>query len=396
MSHFTVLVIGNNAEKQLAPFQENNMGDCPESYMTFHDRETECLEEYETKTRTMVVNPEGGYWDTFDNRFRVKGSFGIGSSTYKVPDNYEKKEVPMKELYATFDEFMKEYHGYNERDEKTGKYGYWENPNAKWDWYELGGRWTGFFKVKRQKLNLLGTDKIFDSFMGFTSSEMENFVEMYKKEPKKFFKLVSKYDGKAEDIVIKVKQIAEYVDEMFITPAHKKGRPGLMTKSAKDGYGDSLMKKHIDIEGMRNEAEQKAAEQYDKVIKIIGHLPVNETWESLVEKVKNETMTIEDAREFYRNQPRIKALRESDDKDMVWVEADDFLISREQYLTNARNSALSTFAVIKDGKWYEKGEMGWWAIVSNAKEQSDWDAEFSKLFDEASDDTLFSIYDCHI
>lgn len=28
-------------------------------------------------------------------------------------------------------------------DEKTGKRGYWENPNAKWDWYQIGGRWNG-------------------------------------------------------------------------------------------------------------------------------------------------------------------------------------------------------------------------------------------------------------
>lgn len=30
-------------------------------------------------------------------------------------------------------------------DEATGKRGYWENPNAKWDWYEVGGRWDGHF-----------------------------------------------------------------------------------------------------------------------------------------------------------------------------------------------------------------------------------------------------------
>lgn len=54
--HFTVLVVGDNPDKLLAPYQENNMGTCPEEYL----------------------NEEG--W----------------------------------------------------------------NPNSKWDWYVLGGRWDGF------------------------------------------------------------------------------------------------------------------------------------------------------------------------------------------------------------------------------------------------------------
>lgn len=33
MSHFTVMVFGDDAEKQLAPFQENNMGDCSEQHL---------------------------------------------------------------------------------------------------------------------------------------------------------------------------------------------------------------------------------------------------------------------------------------------------------------------------------------------------------------------------
>ena len=29
-----------------------------------------------------------------------------------------------------------------------------------------------------------------------------------------------------------------------------------------------------------------------------------------------------------------------------------------------------------DGVWHERGEMGWWAMVSNEKSEKDWDAEF--------------------
>ena len=36
-------------------------------------------------------------------------------------------------------------------DKTTGRKGYWRNPNAKWDWYELSGRWRGVLKLKDGK-----------------------------------------------------------------------------------------------------------------------------------------------------------------------------------------------------------------------------------------------------
>lgn len=32
-------------------------------------------------------------------------------------------------------------------DEATGKRGYWQNPNAKWDWFVIGGRFCGMLKA---------------------------------------------------------------------------------------------------------------------------------------------------------------------------------------------------------------------------------------------------------
>ena len=48
------------------------------------------------------------------------------------------------------------------------------------------------------------------------------------------------------------------------------------------------------------------------------------------------------------------------------------------------------------GKWYQRGEMGWWAIVTDAKEHYDWDAEFERLMETLPDDTLLTLVDCHI
>ncbi len=57
---------------------------------------------------------------------------------------------------------------------------------------------------------------------------------------------------------------------------------------------------------------------------------------------------------------------------------------------------LSTFAVLKDGEWFERGEMGWWGIAHNKKDEELWKSELNKLVHDLPDETLISIYDCHI
>ena len=39
-------------------------------------------------------------------------------------------------------------------DPATGKKGWISNPNAKWDWYEVGGRWSGLLKLKEGRIGI--------------------------------------------------------------------------------------------------------------------------------------------------------------------------------------------------------------------------------------------------
>lgn len=140
MSHFSVAIISktpDEVEKLLAPYQENNMGDCPKEYLEFYSIEEEYLEKYQTDTVTKVKMPDGRLLYPWDDEFRVPGTIGYGSNTHKVPEGmgYEKIEIKFSELYPTFEEYMKDFCGYKERDPETGKYGYWENPNKKWDYW---------------------------------------------------------------------------------------------------------------------------------------------------------------------------------------------------------------------------------------------------------------------
>jgi hypothetical protein len=291
MSHFTVLVIskpGEDPEKFLEPFQENNMGDCPPEYMEFNDR------------------------------------------TEELKKEYEEEDAETKEKYPTFEKYAEEYNGY--KVDENGRYGYWGNPNAKWDWYQLGGRWTGYFKAKE--------------------------------------------------------------GAMIVT-----GSPGLLTPSPESGWGDQFAKKDIDFAFMRKEAEDKAGEFYDKVMKIIGDLPPIQTWEHVRETLFPDN--IEKAREYYHDQPRKKALADFDKAngthDFIFMDLEEFNdVSKEAYMKNAGDASFVPFAVLKDGKWYEKGQMGWWASVSNEKDKGEWNAEVAKMIEELEDDMVLSVYDCHI
>jgi hypothetical protein len=55
-----------------------------------------------------------------------------------------------------------------------------------------------------------------------------------------------------------------------------------------------------------------------------------------------------------------------------------------------------TFAVVKDGEWYEKGNMGWWAIVSDEKKEKAWHKEFHSLLKGLPKKTVVTLVDAHI
>lgn len=169
MSHFSVAVrvpgsvalskVESHVRAMLIPYKESGCGDDdpPElkKHLEFHDTEDEYKAEYETEGVEMVELPDGGHV-TWDERFRVSGSFGTGSDTHKVPDGLRTVEVKHKDRYASLEVFAKEWHGTAERDPKTKRFGYWQNPQKKWDWYQIGGRWSGKFRVRPASVVIMG------------------------------------------------------------------------------------------------------------------------------------------------------------------------------------------------------------------------------------------------
>lgn len=153
MSHFAVAVISKHpedVERLLAPYQENNMGDCPREFLEFVDAEREEKEVYETKFARRIQTPDGKLLSPWDKAFlKEEKEFGSTRDDYLIPPDCKEVLVSYKELYPTFEQYMRDCCGYNEPDPETGRFGYWENPNARWDYWLIGGRFRGLLKASR-------------------------------------------------------------------------------------------------------------------------------------------------------------------------------------------------------------------------------------------------------
>jgi len=234
MSHFTVMVLGNDQEKQLAPFDENLN-----------------VPRYIKYTREQLIEKERKEIQDYKNGFYAK--YLEDKEKYRSNCsneghlNYLENEFPAK---LNFNDEQRYQEGIKyEEPENIGENGeiYSEcNPNSKWDWYQLGGRWAGQLKIK---------------------------------------------------------QGAEYEQPNF-------------------SWGWSEAEKQEVLQERRcDSALKKDIENIDEII---------------------------------------------------------------------------CYALIKDGKWYERGQMGWFGMGRNEKDENAWDEEFKKLIADLPDDTLISIYDCHI
>lgn len=353
MSHFTVLVIGDDPEKQLAPYHEFECTGDNNEYVQNVIETGDAREEYESATRDYLVAPDGTEYNAYDSRFYVekKGDGILPERVRVIPEGYVLKEdVPVKDK-ESFSTWAMDYYGREvvksgELPDTDGehKYGWIEvneagevteivrrtNPNAKWDWYLLGGRWTGFFKMKEHQQGQVG-------------------------------------------------------------------RPGIMTEQAEEGRADASLKRYIDIEGMRDEAAAKARAQYRRFHELVGDAPRPAEWDAFRAKVESKDLTIDEARKLYHEQPALVALAKDPERRFFFLDdISKFYETEDQFAQRARDKALMTFAIVKDGKWYERGEMGWWGCVSDEKDENVWEAEFASLIDSVPDDTLLSVFDCHI
>lgn len=191
MSHYSVYVrvpacdaasIDSAIASMLLPFKESGFGDRdpPElsQYLTFHDTEDDSRNDYATGSRKVFVSPTGEVASKYEYRFR-RDAF---SRDYVAPAGWQEREQSFAEAFATFDEYVARWLE-EERDQKTGRLGYWQNPNKKWDWYQVGGRYEGELPLrggaKAAKARVCQVD--FDAIFADARQRHGEFVAAYKR-----------------------------------------------------------------------------------------------------------------------------------------------------------------------------------------------------------------------
>lgn len=128
MSHFTVMVVGENIEDILAPYDENME-----------------VEEYIDRTKEDI------HKEFIDYKEKLLKEIDNGKRKEPLSDF----ENLTKKLKKENKKWVKDWCGQDLDDEGNTLSTY--NPDSKWDWYEIGGRWSGAFILKPGEKGELGT-----------------------------------------------------------------------------------------------------------------------------------------------------------------------------------------------------------------------------------------------
>lgn len=303
MSHFNVLVIGDDIETQLAPYDEN--------------AEVEAYQD-----------PDYNYAEALA---RAKNFYALN------PEFIKSQGVDLSDDRATLTAYMG---GDDIRFDENGVSSRWTtyNPQSKWDWWVTGGRYNTSFKIKQ------GADP------------------------------------------------ADYVpSEGHWTDSHKKPRPDFLRAS------DRARKGAIDFPAMVAKARASAeAEWAEYERETAGLTPPDAPWATFRERFENP----QDARSAWHGHEWVKAIRPlpgfwADDNHAYYHVGEDN--AREAFLANAEAHARAPYyAVVKDGEWIARGDVGWWGLTSNEVPEAEWRAKVGELIESLDDDVWLTTVDCHI
>jgi hypothetical protein len=358
VSHFSVLVIGPDVEAQLQPYHEFECTGTDDQYVQNVDITEKAREEFSESTTLRMADPSGKLFDAYEDRF------------YFDPTPEEMKILgPIA-------------------GSGSGSGLSWTSK----DWGDGLG-----YRAKIHKIPV-GWKEV-----KIPVSEVETFAEWvegwYGVEPLQegfFPDLLSKHKygwcrvnegGEVIEVIDRTNQNAHW--DWYVVGGRWAGKLTL-----KGGIkADQSKKGGVDWERMKNEAGKEAGERWDAAHAVIAGRSV-EPWKSFMSKVDDKSITLEAARKDYNAQDVVKDMRENEGT--RWFNVEKFLVSREEYVQSNRSAAIATFAVVKDGTWYERGRMGWWGCVSDEKDQDEWNQQFADLLDGLPYDTMLTVVDCHI
>lgn len=276
MSHFVVMVVGD-VDKQLAPFDES-LKVAPYRVPVSEEDLEDMLSFYKDKNFPFTSNIDECY--------------------AKYGQNWNNNKW--------------------QKDEKGWFYVSERNPKSKWDWYTIGGRFSG----------------------------------------------------------------------SFITILKNVENPNQRV--------DSIKKKYIDLDAIRAKEAEDARAEYQSVANCFpdGKIPrIEYKWTDVLKMDKLKTC--QEKMKFYFSQENVKTFNQNTEN-ITSGTIEMYQCTEDEFVAERTASAFQPFAIVKDGIWYERAKMGWWAITSDEKSPQEWTEIFEKIWNEIDDDETITFVDCHI
>jgi hypothetical protein len=353
MSHFSVLVkiskarldasgggIESAVEDMLAPYKER----ADLQYAVFED----CTQEVIARGNEVV---------TADNSTGIEDPEHIGSTLLQV--------------HGSLAEVAEAYFGYCQ-DASTGGYGYYKNPNAKWDWYVIGGRWAGLLRVKA---NADGTNP--GNISVSTAKKLPNLLQEGRADCCKVKEL--DWDSIEAVTVGKIKEFQrDYKDWLSIKDLTSEDFRQLIGDDGTSGSDTTRQR----MNRLRYTFHEDLLEMGLGKLVEPSRLLFNADGTPLLELIVSPLGTEKSYRQV-RSQPVYE-----------YAEA-----TEEELNTKYRwYFEFGTFAVLSDDGWKGKGEMGWWGASSDTLEaRQKWYESYRRDFlDNEDPDTTLVVVDCHI
>jgi hypothetical protein len=229
---------------------------------------------------------------------------------WRVADCTPPQKIPATQRYRNFKEFAEKYYGSSMNED--GRYGFMHNPNAKWDWWELGGRWGGALIQKPEA------------------------------------------GGKQCNISTKKDVDIDAMEASERKPAQKAWTEFRMQRESLSG--------------------KSYAEIYSQIEALTPEQPFGNSFKMLPEEMREWVL-----------QNFSFAFSYDSLKQLATMSCDEYVECQ---------SAWAPYALLWNGKWYEKGTMGWLGFSSN--EEPQWKGTFKELWAQIPEDAVIFMVDCHI
>lgn len=243
-------------------------------------------------------------------------------------------------LYADFDDFVEVWFGGRKQN---GVWGRITNPNAKWDWWVVGGRWSGLLRLKPGATGRNGEGGAFS-------------------EPN---------------------SDPQYADVAEIGDIDWQWMRDDRAQKARD-----LWQQYQPIVPLRNAWWEM-------------HKLMVAAWEIRKEKGEEDVEAV-DAHEAAKEaaEPARKALNKAEHEHGIFLmdaERVEDLCSLDEEAYVAKHGSLDalTHAFVNlEGEWHEDSEMGWWGITHDIKEG--YRERYWAFLEALLPDQLVYVVDCHI